>query len=262
MPSQCREARENGGMWWLAHGEHEVPPSLGWLSPHEREHLASIRFTKRRNEYLTRRWTAKQAIATVLAIDRTPASLTRIEVRHRPNGAPYVHLDGQVAEVDVSMSDRAGWAVCLVGPPGSAESGTLGIDLEVVEPRSEGFVTDFFTSAELEHVRGLTDLDERHEAANLIWSAKEAALKVQQVGLRVDTRTVEVQLRDERRPDGWAPMNVTGAAGPIPGWWRRDGVFVLTIAFTAHREPPGLLTAGSCLAAAVPVHFWVDRPTC
>ena len=262
MPFRSPGARENDRMWWLAHGEHEVPPSLGWLSLHEGKHLASIRFTKRRNEYLTRRWTAKQAIATVLEIDRTPASLARIEVRHRPSGAPYVHLDGRAAEVDVSLSDRAGWAVCLVGPPGSAESGTLGIDLEVVEPRSDEFVADFFTSAELEHVKGLTDLDRRHEAANLIWSAKEAALKVQQVGLRVDTRTVEVQLRGERRPDGWSPMNVTGAAGRMPGWWRRDGAFVLTIACDAHREPPELLTTGSSLSAAVPVHSWVDRPTC
>ncbi len=249
-------------MWWLAHGERDVPASLEWLSSQERELLASIRFTKRRNEYLTRRWTAKQAIATVLDVDRTPESLTRIEVRHRPGGAPYVHLDGRAAEVDVSMSDRAGWAVCLVGPPGSAASGTLGIDLELVEPRSDGFVTDFFTSAEVEHVRGLTDLDQRHEAANLIWSAKEAALKVQQVGLRVDTRTVEVQFRGEGRPDGWAPMNVNGATGPMPGWWRRDGVFVLTIACDSHREPPELLPTGSSLADAVPVHSWVDRPTC
>ena len=262
MPFRSPGARENDRMWWLAHGEHEVPPSLGWLSLHEGKHLASIRFTKRRNEYLTRRWTAKQAIATVLEIDRTPASLARIEVRHRPSGAPYVHLDGRAAEVDVSLSDRAGWAVCLVGPPGSAESGTLGIDLEVVEPRSDEFVADCVTSAELEHVKGLTDLDRRHEAANLIWSAKEAALKVQQVGLRVDTRTVEVQLRGERRPDGWSPMNVTGAAGRMPGWWRRDGAFVLTIACDAHREPPELLTTGSSLSAAVPVHSWVDRPTC
>ncbi len=249
-------------MWWLAHGEHEVPPSLEWLSPHEREHLSSIRFTKRRNEYLTRRWTAKQAIATVLEIDRTPAALTRIEVRHRPSGAPYVHLDGEAAEVDVSLSDRAGWAVCVVGAPGSARSGTLGIDLEVVEPRSDGFVADFFTPAELDHVRRLPDPDERHEAANLIWSAKEAALKVQQVGLRADTRTVEVQLGGERRTDGWAPMRVAGVAGPMPGWWRRDGVFLLTIAYDAHREPPELLPTGADLAAALPVHSWVDRPTC
>lgn len=249
-------------MWWLAHGEHELPSTLAWLSPHEREHLASIRFTKRHNEYLTRRWTAKQAIATVLDIERTSASLTRIEVRHRPSGAPFVHVDGRVAAVDVSLSDRAGWAVCLVGPPGSARSGTLGIDLEIVEPRSDEFVADFFTSAEVEHVRGLPHLGQRHETANLIWSAKEAALKVQQVGLRADTRTVEVQLGDGHRTDGWAPMNVVAATGDLPGWWRRDGVFLLTIACDEHREPPELLPTSSSLATAVPMHSWVDRPTC
>ncbi len=247
-------------MWWLAHGEHEVPPTFDWLTPHEWDHLVSIRFTKRRNEYLTRRWTAKQAIASVLDLDRTPASLARIEVLHRASGAPYVHLDGQAAEVDVSMSDRAGWAVCLVALADS--SGRLGIDLEVVEPRSAGFVSDFFTTAERAHVRTLPDPELRHEAANLIWSAKEAALKVQQVGLRADTRTVEVQLQAERRRDGWAPMNVTASSGPIPGWWRRDGEFVLTIACTSHRDPPELLATGSNLATAAPVHSWVGRPTC
>ena len=249
-------------MWWLAHGEHEVPQSLEWLSSHERDHLASIRFTKRRNEYVTRRWTAKQAIATVLDIDRSPASLTRIEVRHRESGAPYVHLDGEMAAVDVSMSDRAGWAVCLVGPPGSAASGTLGIDLEVVEPRTDGFVADFFTPTERNYVSALPDRDRRDEAANLIWSAKEAALKVQQVGLRVDTRTVEVELHGAPRPDGWASMTVTASSGPMPGWWRRDGVFLLTIACDTYREPPQPMSTGSDLGTAEPVHSWVDRPTC
>ncbi|HYN32796.1 MAG TPA: hypothetical protein VES40_09230, partial [Ilumatobacteraceae bacterium] len=80
-------------MWLLAQGEHDVPSRPDWLSPHELDHLNSIRFTKRRNEYLTRRWTTKQAIATVLELDRSPASLTRIEVRHRESGAPYAQID-------------------------------------------------------------------------------------------------------------------------------------------------------------------------
>ncbi len=239
-----------------------MPTTFDWLSTHERDHLDSIRYTKRRNEYVTRRWTAKQAIATVLGLDRSASSLTRIEVRHRASGAPYVHLDGKMADVDVSMSDRAGWAVCLVGPPGSTESGTLGIDLEVVEPRTDGFVTDFFTPLERDFVNALTDRDQRHEAANLIWSAKEAALKVQQVGLRVDTRTVEVQLTGRPRPDGWTAMTVKGSDGSMPGWWRRDGVFLLTIASNADREPPQLLATGSNLSQAVPLHSWVERPTC
>ncbi len=245
-------------MWWLAQGEHDVPTSFDWLSGHERSHLDGIRFTKRRTEYVTRRWTAKQAISRVLEIE--PADLARIEIRHRPSGAPYVHIDGEAAPIDVSMSDRAGWAVCLVGPPGSAASGTLGIDLEIVEPRSEGFVADFFTAAERALVTGLPTVERRHEAANLIWSAKEAALKVQQVGLRADTRTVEVQIERAARPDGWTAMVVTAATGMMPGWWRRDGVFLLTIAFQAPAEPPQLLPGGGDLATAEPRHSWIERP--
>lgn len=249
-------------MWWLAHGEHEVPASRGWLSAHEQEHLASIRYTKRRDEYVTRRWTTKQAVAAVLGLQGDDASLARIEVRHHESGAPFVHLDGRDAQVEVSMSDRAGWAVCLAGAPGVATVGALGIDLEIVEPRTDGFVEDYLTPAERDHVRSFAEADRRHEAANLIWSAKEAALKVLRVGLRADTRSVEVRLGGEARPDGWSAMTVVGEDGPMPGWWRRDGVFLLTIAATAHREPPTLLARSADLGRAVPRHSWVANPTC
>ena len=250
-------------MWWLAHGEADVPDDDEWLTADERSHVGSIRFTKRRNEYMTRRWTTKQAVSAVLDLDRSSRSLARIEVRHRTSGAPFVLLDQEPAGVVVSMSDRSGWAVCLVGRPDRAGSGSLGIDLEVVEPRSDRFVDDFFTESERNHVRSLADADDRHEAANLIWSAKEAGLKVRQVGLRADTRTVEVGLSEgERRTDGWNRLTVTGPDGPMPGWWRRDGVFLLTIATIAPVEPPELMVAGGDLAVAVPHHSWVDQPTC
>jgi 4'-phosphopantetheinyl transferase len=247
-------------MWWLAHGEVDVPDALDWLTPHERTHLDSIRFTKRRNEYLTRRWTTKQAVASALDLDRSPTSLERVEVRHHDSGAPFVHLDGASAGVHVSMSDRSGWAVCLVGEADGAAA--LGIDLEVVEPRSQRFVDDFFTARERDHVRSCADDEQTAEAANLIWSAKEAALKVLQVGLRADTRTVEVQLEAHARADGWRPLAVVGPDGPMPGWWRRDGVFLLTVVSAASGEPPQLLPHGNDLAAALPHHSWVDRPRC
>jgi len=249
-------------MWWLAHGEVDVPAANDWLSAHEREHLDSIRFTKRRNEYLTRRWTAKQAIAGVLELERAAVSLARIELRHHDSGAPHVHLDGAPAGVDVSMSDRSGWAVCLVGPPGTPSIGPLGVDVEVVEPRSQRFVADFFTEHEQIHMRSQAGDDQYAEAANLIWSAKEAALKVRQVGLRADTRTVEVHVERSTRPDGWHPLTVVGPDAPMPGWWRREGLFLLTIAYTEPAEPPQLMPGGAHLAGGVPLHSWVDQPRC
>ena len=248
-------------MHWVAHGECELPSTADWLSERESAQVATIRFTKRRSEYLTRRWTAKRAVATVLGLDRTPRTLATVEIRNRDSGAPYVEVDREPAAIDLSLSDRAGWAVCLVGPPGSAAAGSLGIDLEVVEPRTDRFITDFFTGREAEYVLGLVAGEPRDEAANLIWSAKEAALKLQQVGLRADTRTVEVTLDRNAGPDGWSPMVVTASSGVrMPGWWRRDGVFLSTIAFADDHPPPQLLAGGADLTSAEPLHSWVDRP--
>lgn len=247
-------------MRWLAHGEHEVPPGAAWLSPRERAALGGIRYTKRYVEFLTRRWTAKRALARLLARETTPAALAALEIGNHPGGAPFVLVDGRPADIEVSISDRAGWAVCLLGRPGAAH-GALGIDLEIVESRSDAFVEDFFTAAERDTVRALPAGAARDEAANLIWSAKEAALKVLKVGLRADTREVEVDYDTERRADGWAPMTVTARRGGVfPGWWRRDGVFLLTIAGTTPSAPPALLDGGADLATAVPVHSWVGKP--
>ena len=245
-------------MWWLAEGEARVPDSLQWLSPREQARLAGYRFTKRRVEFLTRRWTAKHAVAG--ALQRQPAwpALAGIEILNHPGGAPYIDVDGRRQALEISLSDRAGWAVCVVGAPGS---GAIGIDLELVEPRSDAFVGDFFTHHEAALVRGLAVGDARDEAANLIWSAKEAALKVLKVGLRADTRSVEVQLLPGRRDDGWAPLAVRGPRDTeFPGWWRRDGEFLLTLASLEATTPPARMAGGGDLARAQPLHSWLARP--
>jgi 4'-phosphopantetheinyl transferase len=247
-------------MWWLAHGEHELPADVDWLSAHEQAVLGGIRYRKRYVEFLTRRWAAKRALAAVFERNVDPRGLAALEIGNHPGGAPYVAIDGEPAAIEVSLSDRAGWAVCVVGPPGG-KSGALGIDLELVEPRSDGFVEDFFTAHERDYVRGLSAGEARDEAANLIWSAKEAALKVLKVGLRADTREVNVEIGRNRRPDGWAPMSVASRRGEVfSGWWRRDGVFLLTVTGESCAQPPSLLAGGTDLAAAAPVHSWRERP--
>ena len=54
-----------------------------------------MRFTKRRNEYLLRRWVGKQAVAAVTGAGTTIRDLARVEVANHASGAPYVLVDGE-----------------------------------------------------------------------------------------------------------------------------------------------------------------------
>jgi 4'-phosphopantetheinyl transferase len=48
--------------------------------------------------------------------------------------------------------------------------------------------------------------------------------------------------------------------GAYPGWWRREGRFLLTVAAAAPFAPPTPLDAAAPLATAAPRHSWLDRP--
>jgi 4'-phosphopantetheinyl transferase len=245
-----------GTMTWLALGEHEMPSSDDWLTAGESARASGMPFTKRRSEYVLRRWVCKRAVATLAGLPDDLKSLARIEVLNRPGGAPAVVVDGEDAGLDVSLSDRAGWAVCVVG----AGLGRVGCDLEVVEPRTPGFGGDFLTGAEQEYVASQPAAD--HDLlANLIWSAKESALKVLQTGLRRDTRSVEVVLGRLTGATGWAAFTVsTAEGGLLSGWWRHAGSFLVTVAAEASLPAPTGLPGSGDLEAARPVHAWVERP--
>jgi 4'-phosphopantetheinyl transferase len=238
----------------MARGEHELPDGTSWLTPLEAGRAAGMRFTKRRREYTLRRFAGKRAVAAAVGLPTDPAQLSRIEVANRPSGAPYVVVDGAPLGLDVSLTDRAGWAVCVVG----ADLSRVGCDLEIVEPRSAGFVADFLTRPEQEHVAAAPD---PHAAANLLWSAKESGLKVLRTGLRRDTRSVEVTLGEADAATGWGPMRVLSAEGVLmPGWWRREGTFLLTIAADRPFPEPVALSGSADLTRATPVHSWVGSP--
>lgn len=244
-------------MRWVARGEPHLPAGQGWLTDHEARRAAGMRFRKRRTEYLVRRLTAKHAVALTLGWPTDEVTLGRIAVPNRLTGAPYVEVDGESLGLDVSLTDRAGWGVCLVG----RDLGAVGCDVELVEPRSRGFVSDFLTPHEQQMVRAA---DEEGQAmlANLVWSAKESALKVRRTGLRRDTRTVEVHLAPESPTEGrWAPLEVLEDGGSVmPGWWLRVGPWLLTVAYDAPGPAPEPLEHPSALVGARPTHSWMADP--
>jgi 4'-phosphopantetheinyl transferase len=247
---------------WLCASERALPVGSGWLTQRERDWALRLRFTKRRNDYLLGRYAAKRAVAVALSLPAEAASLSRVDVRNRQSGpergAPEVFLDGRPAPVEVSITDRAGWGVCAVRGPG----GRLGCDLELVEPRSRAFVEEYLTPGEAALVHAAPDDESRQLLANLVWSAKETALKVLRTGLRRDARSVEVSLAAAAGSEAWRRLTVSDreSGRELPGWWRRFGHFVLTVACDEPLPSPEPLLAEPDLAHAQPSHDWMAAP--
>jgi 4'-phosphopantetheinyl transferase len=242
---------------WLARGESDLPEDRSWLGSSEARRVASLRYTKRRTDYLLTRWTTKETVARLLGLAGNMASFRRIEVHNQASGAPELYVDGRPVDLAISLTDRAGWAVCLL----SSDLKNIGCDLELVEPRSPGFVSDYFTDDEQTFVAAASDETARQVAANLLWSAKESALKVLRTGLRRDTRSVDVRVWNEPEAGAWMPLTVRASDGVIlPGWWRRFGSFLLTVAADRPTPPPVALEDPPALGTAEPTHSWLARP--
>ena len=201
-----------------------LPIDDDWLSSEEAAVLAGLRFPKRREEWRIGRWTAKRAVARFLSADPEAVS-----VRAAEDGAPEAFVNGEPARAVLSISHREGVAAAAVGPSGVA----LGCDLETVEPRSAGFVADYFTEAERSAI-GAAPAAEQARVVAALWSGKESALKALRTGLRADTRSVEVELCAPASGPAaaWRPLRVREVAtGRVfAGWWREEGPLVLTVA--------------------------------
>ena len=213
-------------VYWLEQAEGDVPAGDQWLSSGERSRLAALRFDKRRTDWRLGRWTAKRAVASRVNLPIDAQSLQDIEIRAASSGVPEVYLFNQRAAVSVSLSHRAGKALCVVGLSGAS----LGCDLELIELRDHSFLTDFLP------------LNERPLLITLLWSAKESALKALHVGLRLSTTSLEVRppeaalclLKSSLRNDcaDWSELSLRSVGGSVlSGWWRCANNMVRTVVF-------------------------------
>jgi 4'-phosphopantetheinyl transferase len=225
----------------------------GLLSAGEAATLAELQVLKRRRDWLTGRWTAKQLLQRVLSSAGQPASFDQIVIENDADGAPFATLvDGGGArrlDWNLSISHSHGVGFCAVHP--ITEEGNcyaIGADLEFIETRATNFVRDYFTPAEMELV-AQASAAEQPALVTAIWSAKEAILKALRTGLRLDTRTIQclmpgaLPVTDEWQvftleiPDELAP----GATWH--GWWRRPlqhPDFILTLVIKTEIGEPSL----------------------
>lgn len=190
------------------------------MSEDEARVHGSLRIAGRARDWRLGRWVAKGAVRAALELGEEPPA--NIEVLATPGGAPSARiLSGSHEPVVVSLSHSGGVGFAAA----SSDALRLGCDVETIEARSDAFVADYFTEAEalwIDAGRSLRDV-----RANLLWSAKESTLKALGEGLRLDTRSVEVEAVAPlpEHSTAWRRLAVAGPTGEtFPGFWRaHDG---------------------------------------
>ncbi len=206
---------------WLTRALADVPRHDRWLSEREREILSTLRIPTRRADWRLGRWAAKAAVAAWQGVP-----LAEVEVLPAADGAPEALAGGARIRVGLSLSHRAGRALVAVG----GVSGTLGCDLEALEPRSPAFVREWLRPAERQLLNGL-DGGLQDMAANLVWTAKEAASKARREGLRLNFRQATVEPGRLALGSGsWERLRVVWEDGPVElGWWRLEPGWVMAV---------------------------------
>jgi acyl transferase domain-containing protein/phosphopantetheinyl transferase len=151
----------------------------------ERERFAELRLPQGRQlEWLAARTAAKEAVAELLrdahGLDLLPAD---IEVLAEEGGAPVVSAPGlgglDVVPV-VSLAHAQGEAVAFAALARAGEA--VGIDIEHIRPRPDGFADAALTAPERRELEGIpAELAE--EWLLRCWCAKEAAAKAAGTGM-------------------------------------------------------------------------------
>ena len=147
-----------------------LPPAERLLSAKEKAFYQTLKFPKRRAEWLGGRFALKQ-----LLLPEPGADLTRVEVLPSASGKPVVYVDGSLYTGAFSITHSHGWAAAGM----SEECRFLGIDLEKVEHRISAWAEDFF------HPQERTRMDD--EFLTALWTKKEAVVKLLGTGLSLNS---------------------------------------------------------------------------
>jgi 4'-phosphopantetheinyl transferase len=228
-------------VYWIERSAESVPDHNDWLSAQEVSQQHGFRIEKRRTDWRLGRWTAKHAIARYMELEPLWQVFSRIEIKASSAGVPQAFFREQSAAVAISLSHSGGKAICAI----ALNEFRLGCDIELVEPRADCFVNDYFTREEQLRIEHLSP-SLRPTFITLFWSAKESTLKALGTGLRRDTRSVSVNsigtntfgkltssnlFRTASPPTHcWLPLETTDdLGGRFGGWWRCSEGFVRTV---------------------------------
>lgn len=151
-----------------------LPPADGILSPQEQTYYQTLRFPKRRTEWLGGRFALKQVVGRILSV----SDLTQTEVLPQESGKPKLLVGGKPVKLAYSITHSNGFAVAAA----SADEKLIGIDLEKIEHRISAWKTDFFHPSEL--------TGDGDDFLTALWTQKEALVKLLGTGLSLRSNEV------------------------------------------------------------------------
>jgi 4'-phosphopantetheinyl transferase len=211
-----------------------------FLNAVELGYWTALKSDKRRQDWLLGRRAAKELVAVVFK-KQTGRDIPyqQITILPHDDGWPIVTVASEyelpALTLSVSHSRRTAFCAAVEG-----ENWPLGADIEAVEPRSVAFAEEYFTQLEQQFL-SVAPPNQQTTLVNAIWSGKEAALKAIRRGLAEDTRLVCCFPHPAMAGGSdWMPMRIKWkeerSITPKPslaGYWRREGDFVMTLAFAA-----------------------------
>jgi len=165
----------------------------------ERKDFLALTNLPRKREWFCGRIAAKEAVRRLLkASHNLSVCCADIIVATNEQGQPYatgkwIEIVGY--EPHLSISHKAGIAVALAAHRQGSRG--IGIDVEIIEPKENGFETLAFLPEEINELQKSAGSNKEKRVIQF-WSAKEAVGKALGLGLSANPRSLKAQLLDEQ----------------------------------------------------------------
>lgn len=144
------------------------------LSAKEQKYFDSLKFDKRKRDYLIGRYTAKKLLLENFIKD-SKTTFKDISILKDTDGKPELYINGKRPNFMLSISHSGDFASAVA----SKELKFLGIDTEKIEVRTRSWAEQSFYNTEYH-----TNSDDKF--LTTLWAKKEAVVKALGVGLSVD----------------------------------------------------------------------------
>lgn len=167
------------------------------LTDWEFSYIDSMKFLKRKSDFLSGRLAGKKAVNRLLTKDRVKGeeflSFNNIEIKRTVTGRPLVFINKASTDLLISITHTEGVAASYVC--NKKEFKGIGIDIEKIDKRDKSIIDIAFTTDEIakfENISENSQYERLYEDITKLWSIKEAVLKSLGVGVNIDLKNIEV----------------------------------------------------------------------